>query len=58
MTIREYWEKYDLEEKERFSYNSFVEDLKRDFDNLVEEYDAMSDMHIFRFCINSVRMKY
>ena len=58
MTIREYIEKYNLEEKENFPYDDLVEDLKHDFNYLVREYDAMSDMHIFRFCINSIRMKW
>ena len=57
MEVIEYLGKYNLENTEHFPYNNFVDDLKKDFDDLVREFDAMQDMSTYRFCINSLRAK-
>lgn len=58
MEVIEYLGKYNLENTEHFPYNNFVDDLKKDFDDLVREFDAMQDMSTYRFCINSLRAKW
>lgn len=58
MEVTEYLGKYNLENTKNFPYNNFIEDMKRDFDNLVTNFNAMDDMSTFRFCVNSLRAKW
>lgn len=58
MEVKEYLEKYNLENEEHFPYDKFIGDLKMDFDDLVKTFDAMESMKSYRFCINSLRAKW